>query len=157
MEKECHAESTAPKKSVFPYVGLFLIIWIIYEIIGTVMYTAKLVDFYNFDWLRSDFSIAINGKTSFGSMISVTKDLKALEPSEKGNTASELCPGITSERGFITMSVVGNTLVCCSTGNEKQWLVPFKDTDGFRHYLCGKWPNLDEVKRPLESVNVQWK
>jgi len=81
-------------------------------------------------------------------MISVT-DIIAYEPdATKGSSVNEICRDVTSERGFPTLSFVGDTGVCCDAA-KNQWLLPFKNKGDTRYYLCGKWPLLEIVSQPI--------
>jgi hypothetical protein len=131
--------------------GWVLLTWFVYETVGIVGYTVKLANFYDEDYSFSEHGIAFNGGRSFGQVMSV-KDIEALNPNAGGSSSAEMCPNVTSERGFITIGFAGGMLVCCSMYNENQWMVPFKDKDGYRHYMCGQFPNIDEIKQPLDKV-----
>jgi hypothetical protein len=139
--------------SLLPYA---LIALAFYYMAGTLMYTREVASFYGYDWSFSEHGFVLNGKGMMGDMVSVASDLAAITPSTGGGAIEEWCPGVTSERGFVTMGFVGDTAVCC-LAEENQWLVPFKDIDGQRHYLCGAWPNLDHVVRSLDDfvINVE--
>lgn len=127
--------------------------YVLYQVTGTVMYTIKVAEFYGVDWNWNDLHIALNGRTAFGNQISIASDLAVVTPESGGGSIEEWCPGVSSERGFLSLGFVGDTAVCCSA-EEDQWLVPFKDVDGQRHYLCGAWPNLDHVVRNLDDVVI---
>ena len=131
------------------------LVWVVYTTLGTVMYTARLASFYEVDWSLETHGIAINGKTGFGDMISVAHDLSASIPSASGGTVNEICPGISSERGHLTVSTIDDNVVCCHI-SENQWLVPFKEADGKRHYLCGAWPFEEHVTQNLENVALKF-
>lgn len=132
----------------FILLGVFLAL-IGKEIVGTALYTKALVDFYEIeDWSVTDHGISPNGKPNFkmGNLISI-HDLEAIIP-EHGGTAAELCIGVTSERDNISISSVDNGLVCCWS-DEDQHLIPFMDRGDRREYLCGSWPFLDKVSKPI--------
>ncbi|MCS6162414.1 hypothetical protein OCF84_21900 (plasmid) [Shewanella xiamenensis] len=61
------------------------------------------------------------------------------------------CSHIDSNRAVKTVSIVNNVVVCCDTD---EWLVPYRDVNGRREYLCGKWPNLEVVSKSLEEENL---
>lgn len=142
------------KTSIFPYILGALIAFFGYQALATVMYTRALIDFYGIeDWSFEKHGIATNGiSMAFGDMISVT-DLAAYIP-VNGGTVDQLCSHTQSQRGHLTLSVVGETPVCC-WAEENQWLVPFKQDEHQRHYLCGSWPHLDYVSMPLEHVKIR--
>ena len=56
------------------------------------------------------------------------------------------CPNVESKRGNTTIDFVGEKVICCwDSNNNYQFLVPAKDVGEKRHFLCGKWPYLDEA------------
>jgi hypothetical protein len=141
-------------KKLSPFIAGGIIAWFGYMTLATVMYTYKLTEFYEVDYSFSDHGIALNGRTGFGDFINVS-DL-AVTPLEGGGPVNEWCPGVSSERGHITMGFVGeDTAVCCWVADKNQWLVPFKDVGEQRHYLCGEWPLLDHVIQPIKNSKLQ--
>lgn len=58
------------------------------------------------------------------------------------------CSHIDSNRAVKTVSIVNDVVVCCDTD---EWLVPYRDVNGRREYLCGRWPNLEVVSKSLEE------
>lgn len=79
----------------------------------------------------------------------------AATPNVGTSSVDVLCPGITSSRGYTSLSDMndGDQLitVCCDT---QQWLVPFKDVGDSREYLCGKWPHSEVVTQPLSNTKI---
>jgi hypothetical protein len=71
------------------------------------------------------------------------------------SSVAVLCPGITSSRGYTSLSDMNNgdklITICCDT---QQWLVPFKDVGDRREYLCGKWPHSEVVTQPLSNTKI---
>ena len=57
-------------------------------------------------WMMDNLGV-LNGKGMMGDMVSVASDLAAITPSTGGGAIEEWCPGVTSERGFVTMGFVG--------------------------------------------------
>lgn len=128
--------------------------WMCWSLIGTVGYTYNLAEFYDIDYSFSEHGIALNGRTAFGSTIHLD-DLEALPPKPNGSSVEEMCPNVASNRGYLVLGFVGDTAVCCTVGHEGQMHVPFKDEEGYRVYLCGDFPNLHEVKQPLDKVKYK--
>lgn len=118
--------------------GVF-ILFISYQLLASVIYTAEVAAFYGEEWSMDKHGLAMNGNAVFGEMKEIT-ELAA----EGGH-----CPNITSERGEITMGEVGGEVICCEVANEHQRTVPYIEKGGNGHYLCGKWPAIDQVYRPL--------
>lgn len=126
------------------------------QIFSSLMYTIKLAEFHGEEWELRVHGIVPNGegnRSPRGGLVSV-RDLKSVAPEPGSGIAAEWCPGITSDRGRITLSSVGSTGVCCWVGDGQQ-LVPFKDEEGYRHYLCGRWPHLDQVRQSLDAVVIK--
>ncbi len=141
-------------KSISSLLPFALIAFAAYYMVGTLMYTREVANFYGYKWSLSEHGFALNGQGVMGDMINVVSDLAAVTPPTGEGAIVEWCPGITSERGFVTMGFVEGQAVCC-LADESQWLVPFKDVDGQRHYLCGSWPHIDHVYRDLKDVTVE--
>lgn len=121
-----------------------------YQVVATAMYTYELAEFHGVDWSLKNHGIAMNGHSSFGGLTDIA-DLEAVAPKSGGGPVSEWCQGITSMRGYVSMSFVGDLSVCCWAANDTQRMVPFKEEDGKRHYMCGKWPHIDHVYTTSES------
>lgn len=133
-------------------VGLFLC-YSVYQTLGVFFYTVESVKFYEIDYSFSEHGVALNGRTSIGNTINVL-DLKAVAPTEGGGAIKEWCPEVVSQRGHVTMGFTGGgEPVCCHVA-DGQWLVPFKDEGGVRHYLCGAWPHLDWVSQPVKNSKL---
>lgn len=127
--------------------------YVIYELIATAMYTHALVDFYEIeDYSLTQHGIAINGRTTgqFPANLITVTDLAVTIP-DGGASVPELCSHVTSNRGHTTLSVVSDEPVCC-WAEANQYLVPFRQVDGRREYLCGSWPHLDHVSQDLSTV-----
>ncbi|MCF6283237.1 MAG: hypothetical protein L3J28_13725 [Candidatus Polarisedimenticolaceae bacterium] len=124
--------------------GLFMI-FISYQLLGSIIYTREVAAFYGVDWSLDEHGMAMNGNAVFGEM----RDIFELEV--VSGLGELRCPGITSERGQITEGVVAGVTICCEVANEHQRSVPYIEKEGVAHYLCGKWPNIDHVQRPLNS------
>jgi hypothetical protein len=140
--------STMSRKGIkiFGVIYLAIIAWVIHP---SLMYTYKLAEFHEVDYSLLEHGVTTNGHTSYGDFIEVL-DL-AVIPTKGEGTANELCPNVSSERGYLTIvSVAGYTDVCCEVA-ENQFLVPFKDIGDQRHYLCGEWPLLDHVIQPIKK------
>lgn len=95
-----------------PNIVFFALVWTIgtYFFISTAAYTAKLASFFEIDWSVDAYGFALNGKPSFGNLINVTENLAALPLGKTEGTATDLCPGVVSSRGYITLSKVGGTV-----------------------------------------------
>jgi len=144
-------ESQKKKNTFIPIVAGIVIFFVGYHAYATVMYSLKLADFYEVEWSFSTYGLASNGQTSFGNMINI-KELEAVSPGVQGGSSKEWCPKVTPiNNNHITLGNVDELGVCC-WASESQWLVPYKDKGEFRHYLCGKWPHLDEVKQPISKI-----
>ena len=140
-------------KQVFPIAAGILIGLIVISLLSTIMYTYRLAEFFEVDWDYQAHGIAMNGNgIGFGNLINI-HDLEAISPGKGGGSVEEWCPDIESERGYITMSLVEDVAVCCDV-HETQWLVPFKEMDGYRYYFCGQWPMIDIVRQPLSTVQI---
>ena len=137
-------------KKLLAFLG-FLLIWaVLYEVFATAMYTRSLVRFYDIEkWSFNENGFIFNGRASvMGNLISVI-DLATTVPESGTGTVPEWCPGVEPvTRSNVTIGVIEGNSVCCEV-EDGQWLVPYVDKDGHRHYLCGKWPRLDEVRKPL--------
>ena len=141
-------------KKISPLIFGAIIGWFVYMTAATGMYTYRLAEFYEVDYNFKEHGIALNGRTAFGDMISVS-DL-AVTSVEGGGPVNEWCPDIKSERGNLTMGFVGDdTAVCCWVADNNQWLVPYKDVGDTRHYLCGEWPFLDHVTQPINASKLK--
>jgi hypothetical protein len=110
-------------------------LWALYSLIGTAMYTKELASFHGVDWSFKEHGIALNGISGFGSKINV-QDLRTIIPVNLNISNQENCPSITSESGYISLSTIDDLYVCCDLASNTQWLVPFKDQDRQRKYLC---------------------
>ena len=139
--------------------GVF-VTWFGYTVLATGMYTYKLAEFYGLDYEFTIHGLAPNGNAGWGNKIDVT-DLATTTSAAGGGSIEERCPDVKSKRGFVTMGFVGEGIdsksVCCSVANINQRLVPFKDVDKERHYLCGEWPHLDYVIQPLANRKLNTK
>lgn len=126
-----------------------LIAYLFYSILSSVMYTYQLVKFFDKEYSLFKHGIVLNGKTGLGSYINVT-DIK-LTSFNENRTIEERCPGVSSSQGYLTMGFIGDEwlAVCCRVADNNQELVPYKDVGEVRHYLCGQWPNIDHVTRPI--------
>lgn len=142
-------------KRLFNYLFIGIVVAsVIYGGVGTILYTYELTKFYERDYDFDRDGIALNGRTGRGSMINIS-DIAAITPDSGSGTVQDWCPNISSKRGHVTMSFAGDTAVCCLLTDENQYLVPYKDSDGYRHYLCGAWPMIDEVKQPLSKTHIK--
>lgn len=140
-------------KKLFPFLAGGFVFFTGYQIVTTGMYTYQVSQFYGVDYSFSEHGIALNGKSSFGNMINV-QDLTAYEPAAGGSSVKDVCRDVESQRGHTTLGFVGDIAVCCWVADENQWLVPFKDEGKTRHYLCGKWPNLDHVTQQISKSKL---
>lgn len=142
-------------KPLIPVVSGLLTGVVLWQVIGTGMYTYELSKFYGYDYKFSEHGIALNGSTwiEMGNYISI-RDLAADAPGPTGSTPAQMCSDVTFERGTPTISFVGETAVCCWASNEDQWLVPFKDVADTRYYMCGKWPHIDIVSKPISKTKI---
>lgn len=122
--------------------GLFML-FISYQLLASILYTYEVAAFYGEEWSMDKHGLAMNGNAAFGE----TREISELAAAESG----EVCPGIISQRGEITMGQVGSEQICCEVANEHQRSVPYIESEGNGHYLCGKWPSVDHVYRPLEQ------
>ena len=134
------------------FIGV-LLASVIYGGIGSAIYTYEVTKFYEREYDFDKHGIALNGRTARGSKINIS-DIEAITPKSGGGTVQEWCPGITSKRGHLTLSFAGDTGVCCWLTDKNQYLVPYKDKDGYRHYMCGAWPFIDEIKQPLSQTKI---
>ncbi len=121
--------------------GLFML-FISYQLLASILYTYEVAAFYGEEWSMDRHGLAMNGNAVFGEM----REISALAAAESG----EACPNITSKRGQLTMGSVGGESICCEVANEYQRSVPYREIAGNGHYLCGKWPAIDHVYRPLK-------
>jgi hypothetical protein len=119
--------------------GIF-ILFISYQLLASVIYTYQVAAFYGEAWSMDKHGLAMNGNAVFGDM----REISELAAVDAGH-----CPNITSVRGEITMGTVGGEMICCEVANEHQRTVPYIEKGGNGHYLCGKWPAIDHVFRPL--------
>jgi len=140
-------------QAVSPFLAGAIISWFCYMSLATGMYTYKLAEFYGVEYDISQHGIALNGRTGFGNQIAITE--LTVTPLPGGGQVKEWCPNVTSKRGFVTISTVGDeTTVCCLASNRNQWTVPYKDVGEERHYLCGEWPLLDHVVQPKKNSSL---
>jgi len=142
-------------KKLSPFITAAIAAWFIYMSVGTGMYTYELAKFYGEDYKFSVHGIALNGRTGWGNQINVT-DIATTTPVTGEGTVEEWCPNVTSKRGHVSMGFIGEEgeSVCCWVSDSYQWLVPYKDVDNQRHYLCGEWPNLDYVIQPIKQSKL---
>ena len=134
-------------------ISIAIVLWGIYAIVGTAMYTRELASFHGVNWSLEEHGIALNGMTGFGPRINV-KDLETDKTVNLNLTNVENCPGVVSSSGDISMDTIDDLHVCCSLASDSQWFVPAKDVDGFRHYMCNAWPFLEIVKKPLDKTKI---
>ena len=64
----------------------------------------------------------------------------------------QICPNITSSRGEITLSFVGDEIVCCDTD---EFMLPYRNVGANREYVCGKWPQIEVISQPLSLTKLQ--
>jgi hypothetical protein len=132
------------------WAGLSLLLGlVIFKITNAYMYTKEVAEFYGKEYSILDDGIIPNGGGGFGPVINVT-GLKAKYM--RVGLRSEYCPDVKSLRlSGVSISFIGSPEfgVCCLLAGDNQWLVPYKDVGKERHYLCGKWPNLDHVIQPI--------
>ncbi|MDI5832568.1 hypothetical protein OCF84_21390 (plasmid) [Shewanella xiamenensis] len=64
----------------------------------------------------------------------------------------QICPDITSSRGEITLSFVGDEIVCCDTD---ELMLPYRNVGSNREYVCGKWPSIEVITQPLSKTKLQ--
>lgn len=96
---------------------------------------------------RIEFSGAVDGVDFPTKQIAVS-DFAAKFNQDDGKID---CSHIDSNHAVKTVSVVYDVVVCCDTD---EWLVPYRDVNGRREYLCGRWPNLEVVSKSLEVENI---
>ena len=140
-------------KNLSFYISIAIVTFVLYSVVGTAVYTYRLAEFLEIDWSFEAHGLALNGRgMGFGDLINIS-DIEAVSPGPDGGTTAEWCPSVQSERGFVTMSFVGDLAVCCNV-HDSQYLVPFRDREGYREYFCGEWPSIDIVRQPLSATRI---
>ncbi|MEF1217103.1 hypothetical protein REH76_04630, partial [Photobacterium damselae] len=122
---------------------------IVYYVGSSLLYSIEVARFYGLN--ATEMKLTPNGK-GWGNLISV-RDLQASKPT---GTINELCSDVTPiTRDHRSISVnESGIMVCCATDNFND-SVPFKDVNGQRHYLCGKWPTTNEVSQPIKLSKLK--
>lgn len=142
------------KEAIAAVIGGAVITAVAVQFVSTGFYTFRLAEFYGDDWSLFEHGIALNGRTGWGNKINVS-DLETKRPPAGSGSVQDWCQHVepAGSKSFVTLSVVGETSVCC-WAHENQYLVPFRDDieEGYRHYLCGEWPHLEHVRQSFETV-----
>lgn len=121
-----------------------------YHALGAALYTKELAAFYGLEWEPWKHGVSENGKPG---NIGPTVPIEYLKVhSEEGNASiAQMCPGMASTRGAITISEVNGAQVCCNAFSGQD-VVAIREVAGQIHYLCGKWPNTDYVVQVKNTV-----
>lgn len=153
-------------KEISGWIAGFVIVWLGYNLIGSVFYTYKLAEFYDVDYSVSEYGVALNGRSGFDAIIGGSKlwgdvispkDIAAdFELRSDAGGVEAICSDVITKRSNLTVSAVGydGDIACCWLTNEEQFLVPYKDIDGVRHYMCGSWPYVDHVMQPIAKSKL---
>jgi hypothetical protein len=122
-------------------IGLSILITFLgFKAIEIVMYNYSLAKFHDVSYEYEKHGISWNGKPAWGNQ----GNILGLEATLVKDVYS--CPNVESKRGNTTIDLVGEKVICCwDSNNNYQFLVPAKDVGEKRHFLCGKWPYLDEA------------
>ncbi len=126
--------------TIFTFIIIFILL--IYQVIKIGMDARALKKFTGVGW--GNIELGFNSNKYFKASTISVLDLKAT----LNNQNVYECPSIVSDSGHTTLSIVGDTPVCCWVAKNQRF-VQYKDIKGFRHYLCGEWPYLEHVKQPL--------
>lgn len=126
------------------------IAFITYHALGSALYSKELAAFYGLEWKPWKYGISENGEPG-GIGPAVPIEYLKVHSQEDNASIAQMCPGMASTRGKITISEVNGTKVCCSAFSEQD-AVAIREVAGQIHYLCGKWPNTDYVVQVKNTV-----
>ncbi|WP_432459333.1 MULTISPECIES: hypothetical protein [unclassified Agarivorans] len=88
--------------------------------------------------------------------IDVLEVLRARQPNTHGGNSKDWCPNIHSEKGFISISYLGDQAICCSLGKGQRY-VYYKENEQELTILCGRWPRTETLtinKAQLKSARA---
>lgn len=134
-------------KTIAPFALALLVSYVGWLVISTFMYNRNLLAFYGVSWKDVDYKLVANGSApTYGDLANISNLVGVPPANGEGGTSDQWCPGYSSSRGHITVSFPIKPMVCC-WANTNQRFVPVKTVEDTKHYLCGKWPELDEVTK----------
>ncbi|WP_415906846.1 hypothetical protein ACMXYX_17965 (plasmid) [Neptuniibacter sp. QD72_48] len=129
-------------------------IYIMHHTTSIVGYNYKVAEFNNQSLFFSDYTWTFrNGRAHTDVADWNLNELRGKDIPEEGIPVGQICSAFTpvSQYGPYLSLVEGSEHnYCC--GGKPEAFTPYKDVDGYRHYLCGEFPMTAEFKRPLEEA-----
>lgn len=149
-------ENTSKKmKSISNVIFLLLFGYVVFEGVPLIMYSKALYEFSDDDSF-SEY-IRPNGMPVGYKSLAPIIELRTTSPKFGEGSVEDWCPGISSDRGHVTMGFVEDdtdTYSVCCWASSHQLLVPYKDVGSERLYMCGEWPHIDIARQKIKAAEA---